>query len=234
MQEIFSFLKQIPLFSGIAEADFSKMLSCLNARKASYRRQDVILLEGRPVSSVGIVLSGRVQIIREDYAGNRTITAEIPSGNLFAESFCCVRAERIPVTVISASESEILWIDYRRIVSPCTQACPFHAALIENMLSILAQKNIMLNQKIGYLSRHTTREKVLSYLSDRAVRCKSRAFSIPFSRQELADYLCVDRSALSNELSRMQKGGILRFQRNRFELTEPVPAGTRRGGRGGK
>lgn len=218
MKNYDSFLLQIPLFKGIEQSNLTGMLRCMNAHFSSYKKRDIILLEGQPVSSVGIVVSGKVQIVKEDFIGNRTILAEIPPGNLFAEAFSCANSEKLPITVISAEDSDVLWIDYHRITTTCSSACQFHSRLIENMLSILASKNIILSQKIEHLSKRTTREKLLSYLSDQAVRTDRREFDIPFNRQELADYLCVDRSAMSNELCKMQDEGILQFSRNHFVL----------------
>lgn len=216
------FLMRIPLFHGIGRNELPSMLNCLNARETGYQRQDIVLLEGQPVSSVGIVLSGTVQIVKEDYAGNRSLLAEIEPGHLFAEAFSCAQTEELPVTVISVTDSTVLWIDYRRIVTTCPSACRFHTKLIENMLAILASKNILLNRKIEYLSKRTTREKLLSYLSDQAARTGPE-FDIPFSRQELADFLCVDRSAMSSELSKLQREGALRFHRNHFILHAQKP-----------
>jgi CRP-like cAMP-binding protein len=220
MKEYLTFLSQISLFRGIHPDELSGMLDCLNARKSAYKKRDILLLEGQAASSVGIVLSGKVQVVKEDFMGNRNMMAEISPGNLFAESFCCARTDRLPITVVSAAESEILWIDYQRVVSTCSLACKFHSRLIENMLSILASKNILLNQKIEHLARRTTRGKLLSYLSDQAAQHGSREFDIPFNRQELADYLCVDRSAMSSELCKLRDEGVLQFHLNHFLLGE--------------
>lgn len=206
------------MFSEIRPEDLPAMLRCLNARRAGYKKQDIILLEGQPVTSVGVVLSGKAQIIKEDFNGGRNILAEIGPGDLFAESYSCVQEGHLPVTVLSVTESEILWVDYRRIVSSCSSACKFHTRLIENMLKILASKNIMLSQKIEHISKRTTREKLLAYLSDQAAVQEARKFDIPFNRQQLADYLCVDRSAMSGELCRLRDEGILAFERNHFWL----------------
>ncbi|NCB52664.1 MAG: Crp/Fnr family transcriptional regulator [Clostridia bacterium] len=217
MEENLSFLSQVSLFRGIAADDLRGMLGCLNARKKFYRKQDIILLEGQDVSSVGIVLAGRAQIIKEDYMGNRNIMAEVLPGQLFAEAFSCVHTDKLPVTVLSVADSEIMWIDYRRIITVCSSACKFHTKLVENMLAVLAFKNIQLNQKIEHLSKRTTREKLLSYLSDQAEKCGDE-FDIPFNRQELADYLCVDRSAMSNELCKLRDEGLLDFHFRHFLL----------------
>lgn len=218
MEQYLLFLTKVPLFRGVKPEELQSMLACLQAKVKGYKKQDVILLEGQPVSAVGVVLSGKVQIIKEDFMGNRTILAENGPGNLFAESYSCVQTSHLPVTALSVTDSEVLWVDYRRIVSTCSSACRFHAKLIENMLTILASKNILLSQKIAHISKRTTREKLLSYLSDQAVRRGTHEFDIPFNRQELADYLCVDRSAMSNELGKMQNEGILQFHLRHFVL----------------
>lgn len=218
MKKLLPFLAEVPLFDGIQPEDLTGLLSCLNARQSAYKKQDVILLEGQQVSSVGIVLSGKVQIMKEDFAGNRNIMAEIEVGNLFVEAYSCAQMNRLPITVISVTESKILWVDYNRIISTCTSACKFHARLIENMLRILASKNILLNQKIEHISKRTTQEKILAYLSDQAIKHGTNEFDISFNRQELADYLCVDRSAMSKELCKLQNEGVLTFHLNHFCL----------------
>jgi CRP-like cAMP-binding protein len=218
MKDYLSNLSKVSLFRGIKPDELTGMLSCLNAQKSNYKKRDIILLEGQSVSSVGIVLSGKVQIIKEDFMGNRNIMAEITAGNLFAEAFSCVKTDKLPVTVVSVTDSEILWVDYRRIISTCSSACEFHTKLIENMLYILASKNIMMNQKIEHIAKRTTREKLLSYLSDQSAQHGSSEFDIPFNRQELADYLCVDRSAMSNELCKLQDEGAFEFHLNHFLL----------------
>ena len=226
MKKYLQFLGGTPLFKGIRQEDLPAMLRCLQARRAVYAKREVVLLEGRPAREVGMVLSGRVQVVREDFSGNRNILAEIAPGNLFAESYSCVRAKSLPVSVISTAESEILWIDYRRTVTTCSSACRFHTRLIENMLAILASKNILLSRKIEHLSKRTTRQKLWAYLSDQASLRGAREFDIPYNRQELADYLCVDRSALSGELGRMQRDGILRFRRSHFLLLKKTGGGS--------
>ncbi|MGE4485023.1 MAG: Crp/Fnr family transcriptional regulator [Oscillospiraceae bacterium] len=218
MEENLTFLSQVTLFQGIAPDELKSVLTCLNAHKRAYKKQDIILSEGQEVLSVGIVLSGKVQIIKEDFMGNRTIMSEVLPGELFAEAFSCVHMDELPVTVLSVADSEILWIDYRRIVTVCSSACKFHIKLIENMLAVLASKNIQLSQKIEHISKRTTREKLLSYLSDQAERYGSDEFDIPFNRQELADYLCVDRSAMSNELCKLRDEYIINFHYRHFVL----------------
>lgn len=196
------------------------LLDCLSAVERHYEKNSFIFMENDAVTSIGVVLSGKVHIVQEDFWGNRTILAETGPGGLFGEAFSCAETEKLPVSVLAASDADILLIDYRRIITTCSSACIFHTGLIKNMLWILAGKNIMLTQKIEILTKRTTRQKLLSYLSAQAIQAGSHSFEIPFNRQELAEYLSVDRSAMSNELGKMRDEGILSFARNRFELEE--------------
>lgn len=221
ISQTFPILKNVPLFNGISENDLYAMLDCLNARIVQYEKNNIIFLAGDPVSRVGIVCSGGVQLVREDMLENRAIMASLSAGDIFGETFACARIERLPVSVVATSDCEILLIDYRRIVTTCPSTCVFHGKLVENMLEILADKNLMLNQKIEALSARSIRGKLLAYLTAQAQRSGSYAFKIPFNRQELADYLSVDRSAMSAELGKMRDDGLLRFHKNDFEIMKP-------------
>ena len=204
------------MFQGIAPGEFDTMLSCLAARTARYKKDEIILLSGAAVDSVGLILSGSVRIVREDADGNSTIIAELTISEIFGEVFACAGITQSPVTVAAAEDAEILFLNYRKIITTCPSACVYHARLIENMLSLLARKNLMLNQKIEILSKRTTREKLLYFFDSQ--RGAENRFSIPFNREELARYLSVDRSAMSKELCKMRDEGLLRFKRNHFEL----------------
>ncbi|MCL1846630.1 MAG: Crp/Fnr family transcriptional regulator [Coriobacteriia bacterium] len=216
MKRIFEVAKHNPLFQGIAFSDFEKMLTCLSAKTMRYHKDAVILLSGDAVHFVGLILSGSILIIKEDIEGRRTILTEHSVAETFGEVFACAGISQSPVTILAAEASEVLLIDYRRIITTCTAACPFHALLIENMLRLVAVNNLMLNQKIDILSKRSTREKLLQYFDTQ--RGVAKKFTLPFNREELAHYLCVDRSALSNELSKMRKEGLIDFHRNQFEL----------------
>lgn len=222
MDSISSIRKKCPLFADITENELCSLLGCLSAVRRSYEKNSFIFKTKDRVSSIGIVVSGSVHIAQEDFWGNRTILANISEAGLFGEAFSCAETDTLPVSVIAAEASEILFIGYRKIITTCSNTCVFHAKLIKNMMRILARKNIMLMQKIEFISKRTTREKLLSYLSEQAINNKSGAFFIPFNRQELADYLCVDRSALSREMGIMQNEGLLRFNKNYFELLADV------------
>lgn len=211
-------LKSCMLFADLSDADLPGMLHCLSADIRFYKKSCAVILEDDPVHSVGIVLSGAVQVIHEDYLGNKHILAELLPSEIFAETFVCAGIKKSPVTVMSVTECRIMFVDYRKILSVCTSACGFHTKLVENMLKLIANKNILLNQKIEFISKRTTREKLLSYFAVQMRKAGSTRFTISFSRHELSDFLCVDRSAMSRELSRLRDDGILRFHGNDIEM----------------
>jgi len=215
--EIFEVIKDNPLFHGIESSDFGKMFLCIESETRKYKKDDIILLSGDTVNFIGLILSGGVKIIKEDMNGNITILTELAVSEIFGEVFACAGIDNSPVTVqASSEESEILFINYKKIIAVCSSACGFHTKLIENMLKIIAQKNLMLNQKIEILSKRTTREKLLAFFDTK--RGMVKKFAIPYNREELAHYLCVDRSAMSNELCKMRDEGIIKFNKNIFEI----------------
>ena len=218
MTSFFETLTYCPLFSDIKVSNFQDLLECLNAMQRKYTKNESIFSTGDHAFLVGIMLSGSINVLQEDYWGNRTILAHIESGGLFAESFSCAEIESLPVSVIAAEDTEILLIDYKCIIKTCSNSCPFHTQLIQNMLKILAKKNIELTQKMEIITHRTTRERLLAYLSSQAIKNGCSRFSIPFNRQELADYLSVERSAMSAELSKMQSDDLIWTNRSEFEL----------------
>lgn len=222
MKHSIDILKNNLLFQNIDPRDIESLLGCLQAKTSTFARHSTIFLAGNPARHVGIVLRGGAQILRTDIWGNRVLMAEVRSGDMFGESFACAGVDVLPVDVIATEECELMLLDYRRIITTCSSSCLFHNHLVDNMLQILAQKNLMLNQKIEVLAARSIREKLLVYLSAVAAAAGSRQFDIPFNRQELADYLSVDRSALSRELSQMQREGMLRYQKHHFEFKDHV------------
>ena len=211
-------LLSCPLFAGVAPDDLSSMLSCLGTERRSSNKGEFILEEGTPATDVGILLSGRAQLILTDYYGNRSIILAIEPGELFGESFACAQAKRLPVSVVADENCEYMLIDCKRLLTGCSHACAFHSQVIFNLLQIVASKNIALNQRAIITSRRTTREKLLSFLHLQAKQAGAARFSIPFDRQELADYLEVDRSGLSAEMSKLKKEGALDYYKNSFHL----------------
>lgn len=218
MEKIFMDLKLCPLFKDIPEEDIDSMLDCLNAQKLTCQKNEAIFNAGDPPEYFGIVLSGSVHVLQEDYWGNRTILTSVQPGGLFGEAFSCAEVSTLPVSVIAQSYCEILLIDSRRILNSCSSSCTFHTRLIGNLMKILAGKNIFLTRKMEHISKKTTKEKVLSYLSECAVSAGTNSFTIPFNRQELADYLSVERSALSATLGKMRDEGLITFEKSRFTL----------------
>jgi len=218
MKNYLDVLKTVKLFKDIDESELQPLLSCLCAKTAYYEKGQTVFSSGERIERFGLVLSGQVQIIQDDYYGNRSILANIGPGILFGESFAFAEIKMLPVSVITTTESELLFIDCHRLAVPCATACGFHGRLIQNMLNIVSMKNIALTQKIEFTSKRTTREKLLAYLSAEAKKAGSSHFCIPFNRQELADYLSVERSAMSAELSKLRDDGVLSFHKNQFEL----------------
>lgn len=216
---VFEMIEKTPLFEHIKGEDMESVLGCLGAEEKTYVRGEYVYTTGDVVHRVGIVLSGSVTIIKEDFWGNRAVMGKMGAGDMFGEVFACAEIPILPVSAVTAEDSRILFIDYGRILRVCSSVCEFHTVLIGNMLKILAEKNLMLTAKIEHMAKPTTREKLLSYLSAQAAKERSNCFEIPFNRQELADYLSVDRSAMSNELSKLRGEGILDFQKNKFVLT---------------
>lgn len=218
MKDFLEILKKVPLFIGIDNEELFSMLDCLSATHKIYKKNELILMQGSEPTHVGIVLKGLVQISSVDLFGNRTILAHLGESGIFAESFVFSNVKQLPVSVTSVTDCTILFVDYHKIMTVCKNTCSHHAKLIENMLMLLARKNVFLNQKLNHISKRTTREKLLSYLNEQAVMHNKKSFAIPYNRQELADYLCVDRSAMSNELSKLREEGVLEFNKNEFKL----------------
>ena len=217
MEKYFDVLGGCPLFEGIDRRDYSVMLGCLGARIMGFGKGQEIFSEGDEAVYIGIVLSGAVQIVKEDYYGNRSIVDRMEPGELFGESFACV-GEPLPVNVVAEESCEIMLLGSRRISTSCAKACGFHSKLIYNLLRVVSRRNLVFNRKLEILSRRTTREKLMTYLLSQAKQMGSNTFTIPFDRQALADYLEVDRSGLSAEISKLRKEGVLESEKNTFTL----------------
>lgn len=218
MKQYLKLLKNTKLFNGITETEIEAMLSCLSATKRSYQKGECIFRKGELVSHVALLLEGCVHIQKEDYWGNSSILNEITEGEIFGEVYACLGNDEILNNAVAVRPSVVLFLDINRVLTMCSSACRFHGQLIRNLLSVLAAKNKVLAQKLEHMSQRTTREKLLSYLSEQSLKAGRPTFDIPFNRQQLADFLSVDRSAMSNELCKMRDEGILQFDRNHFTL----------------
>lgn len=217
MEQYFPLLAQTALFHGLTEEELRRTLDCLGAVKKSYPKQTFLLRAGDQTQSMGLMLSGSALLVQEDLWGRRNILAKVAAGDAFAEAFAAAGGP-LNLSVVASEDCEALLLDVNRVLTLCPSACPSHTKLVRNLVAVLAQKMLILNDKITHMSRQTTQEKLLSYLSGQAQRQGKLTFDIPYDRQQLADYLCVDRAAMSSELSKLQKKGLLQYHRNHFTL----------------
>ena len=218
MRDFTEALQRCLLFQDVSPQDLHAMLGCLNGRTVAFDRGGVILAAEDPADQVGIVLEGEVRVVRDDCFGNRAIQAQLAPGELFGEAFACAGVERLPVTVEGAAPGQVLLIQLQRIMEPCCNACEFHQRMIMNLLRAMAARNLQLNRRLEVASQRSIRERLMTYLLQQARQARSSRFTIPFDRQGLADYLCVDRSALSAEIGRLRREGVLESERSSFTL----------------
>ena len=218
MKKYIPVLKRTKLFSGVGEEDIASLLSCLGARKKEYKKGEYILREGEHISDVFILVEGKIHIQKDDYWGNRSILSVISVGEMFGEGYAAPESGALLNDVVAVEDSSVIFFDVKRILTTCSSACRFHNMIVQNMFFAISDKNRKLVQKLGHMSGRTTRAKLISYLSEEAKGQGSSAFSVPFIRPQLADYLCVDRSAMSNELCKMRDEGMIKFEKSRFEL----------------
>lgn len=222
MEKYFDLLLINPLFTGISREELYSLMGCLAASVISVPRGGPVFLEGDRAGFVGFVLEGSVQIVRDDYYGNRSLLALAEPGELFAEAFACAGVEVMPVSGYATRDSKVMWLECRKMLTVCSNACRFHNVLVKNLLRVVAQKNLQLSRKIQFMSQKTTREKLMAYLLDQAKQKASPEFTIPLDRQALADFLGVERSAMSAELGKLRKDGILECKGSWFRLLEPA------------
>lgn len=166
MENFFEILSRCPLFYDIASSDFESMLKCLDAEFMDFSKGTPVFLEGAPAQFVGVVLEGAVQILREDYYGNRSVLTVIEPGELFAEVFSCAGLETMPVSAIAIKKSTVLLLNCRQILTVCKNTCHFHNQLLQNLLQVMAMKNLAMTQKIRYMSQKTTKDKLTAFLLD--------------------------------------------------------------------
>ncbi len=218
MKKYVPILKKTKLFSGVGEDDVTSMLSCLGARLKSYKKGEFVLRQGEHLSDIVVLVEGKLHIQKDDYWGNRSILGLIDVGEMFGEAYVSPESSSLLNDVVAVEDSTAIFFDVKRIITTCPSACRFHSMVVQNMFFAISEKNRKLVQKLGHMSKRTTREKLISYLSEEAGRQNSSSFSIPFNRQQLADFLSVDRSAMSNELCKMRDEGLLEFEKNKFRL----------------
>ena len=218
MKKFLSVIRSSPLFSGISENELISMLTCLEARKESFPKDTFLLRVGDTAESIGLVLSGSVLIIQEDIWGNRNILSKAGGGQSFAAAYACAPGSVLNVSVVAETPVIAIFLNVKRILNVCPATCTHHNRMIRNLLGELAEKNLRFGEKLTHMGQRSTRAKLMSYFSAEAQRLGKYEFDIPFSRQQLADYLAVERSGLSLELGKMRKEGLLDFHKSHFVL----------------
>ena len=218
MKKFIPILKKTQLFMGVSEEEIGSMLSCLDTRLREYKKGEYVFRQGEHLTGIMVLADGELHIQQDDYWGNRSIVSRIAPGEMFGEAYVAPESGAIPSDAVATQDSTVLFFDVRRLLTVCSSACRFHSMVVQNLFFSISDKNRRLVQKIGHISRRTTREKLISYLSEEAKRHGSPSFTIPFNRQQLADFLSVDRSAMSNELCKMRDDGLLQFEKNHFTL----------------
>lgn len=209
-----------PLFIGINEEEIETILACINARALEFKKDEIILMPGARVEELGLVLTGRVQISKEDIFGNVSILSMAGQGEVFGEVLSLLESKKSPVMVKAELPCTILFVNFQNMLHNCSKNCEFHSQLVKNMLFIMAQKNVIQNFKIEILSKKGIRERVIAYLLNQWQCNQSRRFDVPFNREGMADFLCVDRSALSKELSNMKNEEKIDYHKNSFLLKD--------------
>ncbi|MBQ8765659.1 MAG: Crp/Fnr family transcriptional regulator [Clostridia bacterium] len=218
MKKYIPILKKTQIFAGIGDDEISSMLSCLGARLYTYKKGEYVLRQGEHLSDITVLVEGTLHIQKDDYWGNRSILGQITLGEMFGEAYVAPESGALLNDVVAVEDSVVIFFDVKRIITTCPSACRFHSIVVQNMFFAISEKNRKLVQKLGHMSKRSTREKLISYLSEESKRHNSSKFNIPFNRQQLADFLSVDRSAMSNELCKMRDEGLLKFDKNIFTL----------------
>lgn len=218
MEKYLQILKKTKLFSGIREDEIKSILGCLSASPCVFSKGEYIFRAGECITSIALLLEGCVHIQKEDYWGNLSILNKILPGEIFGEAYAMPGSGAILNNVLAVMPCTVLFLDVCHMCTVCTSACRFHTLLIQNLFTAVSDKNRMLTQKLSHMAQRTTREKLRSYLSEQSAKAGSCSFDIPFNRQQLADFLSVDRSAMSHELGKMRKEGVLEFNKNHFIL----------------
>lgn len=218
MEKYYNQIKNSPIFWGMSEEELRALLECFNARLKTYDNGEIIIRQGDMVNNIYLVLDGSVNIEKDSYWGRRIIVTKLGINDNIALAFVASKDITSSIDAVAVGKTKLLVLSYEKCTSMCQNACTKHKLLINNLFEILSKENIELLQKIENISQKTIREKLLTYFSNEARRNKSNIFEISFNRQDLADYLNIDRSAMSFELSKMQKDGLIKFEKNKFML----------------
>ena len=213
----YSDFQHVSLFQGLSLQEMEQLFQCLAPQVRTYPKGAVLFPLGETTQEMGLLLQGCLHLGKEDYWGNWSLLSQVEPGDLFGESYACAR-EPLTVKVVAHQASQVLFFQVGRVLTNCPNACPFHSRLIQNLLQVLARKNLQLSRKMDVVTQRTTRDKLLAYFSQLALEKGTNSFEIPFRRQQLADYLSVDRSAMTVELHKLAAQGILHLEKNHIQL----------------
>ena len=216
--EILHKLSETALFKNIPEINIGQILTSLSPTLHTYKKETIIIDEGDTVKNLSIIISGTVHIEKIDYWGNRNIKAIIREYEIFGETFACLNSVKANCQVIAQTECTIMQLNIDSILDISSSLNNSKEKLLHNLLKILASKNYMLTQKIDVMNKKTTREKLMEFLAQQSKEQSSNSIRIPFNRQQLADYLSVDRSGLSTEISKLISEGVIETNKNKFIL----------------
>ena len=216
--ENIDFLMKLPIFYNLKNEEIINILNFFNYSKEDFEKNNFIFEIGKPISKIGIILSGEINIIKEDFWGNRNILNKFKSGEIFGEVFALAKVSPNNILVETSQNSKILFLDLTNFSIDNENNSSEILKFLSNIFKISLKKNILFTEKLEHITKKTIREKIISYLSTEALKNRSNSFFIKFDRQELADYLFVERSALSRELSSMKKDGLIEYNKNYFTL----------------
>ena len=209
-------MQNISIFKNISDEDISKLLKCFEVKERSFKKDATIMTFVGNTSTVGIIIKGKAELIRNDYNGNRTIIETLEEGEIFGDVFSNYNIDELSVKAVE--ETNILFIDFYHITKRCKKACPYHSKVVENTLNILSQKIATINERIEVLAKRTTREKLLAYFEIMSKKNLSKKFYLTLTYTDLADYLGVDRSAMQRELKNLKEDELIKTKGKQITL----------------
>lgn len=207
---------QIDLFENVQNSEVLELLKCIGIKTKVFKKNAYILRSGSKIDYLAVILGGNAVMSKTDSFGKQTVIEKLKMNDIFGHNIVCCGLDKSPVDVVAENECEVLFLPFEKVVTPCEKLCPYHLQLIKNVMKMISKRNSLLNDKIDIIGQKTTRDKIMALLE--TYHNGQRVFSIPYTREEMAKFLCVDRSAMSRELCRMRDEGILKFSKNHFEI----------------
>ncbi len=206
----------IDLFEHIENSEVLELLQCIGIKTKTFKKNSYILKTNAKIDFLGVIVDGKAVIKKFNYNGNPIEIDKLNTNDIFGHNIVCCGINKSPVDIIAQSDCEVLFLPFEKVVTPCEKLCKYHIQLIKNIMKMISKRNSVLNKQIDIIGQKSIREKILAFLN--TYRNEKEIFSVPYSREEMAKFLCTDRCALSRELSRMQNEGILRYKKNLFEI----------------